>query len=193
MALFAVLLVGAIACAVMALRATRLLVSALWLAGTSALTALVLYLLGAQTIAVIELSVGVGLVTILFVFAISVAGDEAGAAAGAGVLDVRAIVPKPLAVALVVVAAVALGGLTLAQPATNAGAAAIGTAGTTGTAATPAGPLVDLLWQQRGLDVLVQIVLIFGGVMGVLGLLADAKSPNPKSQIGNPYSDEAHS
>jgi hypothetical protein len=30
-----------------------------------------------------------------------------------------------------------------------------------------------MLWEQRGLDMLVQIGLIFAGVLGVLGLLAD--------------------
>ena len=54
----------------------RLLVSALWLAGASALVSLVIYLLGAPGVAVIELSVGAGLVTILFVFAINIAGEE---------------------------------------------------------------------------------------------------------------------
>jgi Tfp pilus assembly protein PilV len=33
------------------------------------------------------------------------------------------------------------------------------------------------LWQARGLDVLVQIVLIFAGVLGLLGLLAEAAAP----------------
>jgi NADH:ubiquinone oxidoreductase subunit 6 (subunit J) len=172
MALYAVLLIAAVVCALMALRTPKLLVSALWLAGTSALTALLLYLMGAQTIAVVELSVGAGLVTILFVFAISVAGDES--------LDVRTVIPKPLAIGLVVVAVVALGWLLLLQPAVNGGA---------GSASSQ---LTDTLWQQRGLDVLLQIVLIFGGVMGVLGLLADTQA-NPKSKIENRISDEAHS
>lgn len=149
---------GAIVCAVMALRTARLLVSALWLAGASALVAFLLYLLGAHEIAVVELSVGAGLVTILFVFAISVAGDEA--------MDIRTIVPRPLAIALVLLAAVAIGWFTLGQP------------GLTAPVAPTAGdaPLVNALWQQRGLDVLVQIVLIFGGVLGVVGLLADTKA-----------------
>ena len=149
---------GAIVCAVMALRTARLLVSALWLACASALVAFLLYLLGAHEIAVVELSVGAGLVTILFVFAISVAGDEA--------MDIRTIVPRPLAIALVLLAAVAIGWFTLGQP------------GLTAPVAPTAGdaPLVNALWQQRGLDVLVQIVLIFGGVLGVVGLLTDTKA-----------------
>ena len=35
----------------------------------------------------------------------------------------------------------------------------------------------DVFWQGRGLDVLVQVVLIFSGVLGFLGLLAEAKAP----------------
>ena len=34
-----------------------------------------------------------------------------------------------------------------------------------------------LLWQTRGLDLMVQAVLIFSGVLGLLGLLAEAKAP----------------
>ena len=38
-------------------------------------------------------------------------------------------------------------------------------------------PLNGVLWHQRGLDVLVQVVLIFSGVLGLLGLLAEVKPP----------------
>jgi NADH:ubiquinone oxidoreductase subunit 6 (subunit J) len=175
MLLYALLLLAAIGCALMALRAEKLLVSALWLAGTSAFTALLLYLMGAQTIAVVELSVGAGLVTILFVFAISVAGDES--------MDVHTVIPKPLAIGLVLVTGVALAWLILMQPAASA----------TPIVATATGQLSHTLWQERGLDILLQIVLIFGGVMGVLGLLADAKSSNPKSKAQALKSDEVHS
>ncbi|MDO9122475.1 MAG: NADH-quinone oxidoreductase subunit J, partial [Anaerolineaceae bacterium] len=68
--------VGILACAILAISAKRLLISAIWLAVTSALVALMLFLLGAPQIAVIELSVGAGLVTVLFVFAINISGEE---------------------------------------------------------------------------------------------------------------------
>ena len=45
-----------------AIRARRLLTSAIWLAGVSALISIVFYLFGARQIVVIELSVGAGLV-----------------------------------------------------------------------------------------------------------------------------------
>jgi NADH:ubiquinone oxidoreductase subunit 6 (subunit J) len=68
---------AALICAVQAVRARRLLHAALWLAGVSAMASLLIYGLGARQAAVIELSVGAGLVFILFVFAISVC-DQLG-------------------------------------------------------------------------------------------------------------------
>ncbi len=71
------LMLGATLCAFQALRTKQLLSAALWLACTSALVACLLYALGAYAVAVIELSVGAGLVTVLFVFGISIAGEDA--------------------------------------------------------------------------------------------------------------------
>ena len=72
-----IIVASLLVCALQAVRAKRLLHSALWLAGASALVALEMYLMGAPEVAVIELSVGAGLVTVLFVFAINIAGEEA--------------------------------------------------------------------------------------------------------------------
>lgn len=144
------LLIAAVFCAVQAVRAPRLLASAIWLAGVSALIALLLYTFGAREVAVIELSVGAGLVTVLFVFAISMAGED--------LTDLPSILPRWLALGLVGAALVLLVLLTLPlgeQP------------------AAPEGTFGALLWQERGADVLVQLVLIFAGVLGVLGVLAD--------------------
>lgn len=160
------LLAGAAVCAFQAIRATRLLASAIWLAGVSALVSLVMYLIGAPQVAVIELSVGAGLVTVLFVFAISIAGEDA--------MELRAIVPRPVGLALVIVAALLLGWMTLPvlgidPPLAESAFAA-------------------MLWQERGLDVLVQIVLIFAGVVGVLGLLGEEANvrgefPAPRPEL----------
>jgi uncharacterized MnhB-related membrane protein len=145
--------------AVQAIRARRLLTSALWLGGTSALLSVALYVYGAYQAAVIELSVGAGLVTVLFVFAINVAGEGAiGARAPFGV-------PRPLAWGLVAVAVILLGWSILL----------LGTTPAASTITEPA--LATVLWQERGLDVLVQVVLIFAGVLGLLGLLAEARPP----------------
>jgi uncharacterized MnhB-related membrane protein len=150
--LHAILVAAMLVCGLQAIRASRLLISALWLAAASALLAVLLYVMGAREVAVIELSVGAGLVTVLFVFAISIAGEDA--------LGISGIIPKPLAWGLVIVAALLLGWLVL--PLRNPGPPAAEAS------------FSAMLWDQRGADVLVQVVLIFSGVLGVLGLLNDA-------------------
>ena len=141
-------------CAWQAVRSRRLLISALWLAGTSAAVALLMFMLGAPEIAAIELSVGAGLVTVLFVFAINIAGEDP--------LPIQTLIPRPVAWLLVIapVGLFAWLGWRLVTP-------------------LP-GPLepdtfANAVWNRRGLDILLQIVLVFGGVLGVLGLLAEGK------------------
>jgi uncharacterized MnhB-related membrane protein len=143
-----------VGCAIQAIRVNRLLISALWLAGCSALVALLMYMIGAPEIAVIELSVGAGLVTVLFVFAINIAGDDP--------LAVRSIIPRPLAWGLVAAAVLLLGWLALPGFLVDSGAAA-----------QPGFAVV--LWRDRSLDLWLQIILIFAGVLGVIGLLAESK------------------
>lgn len=139
-------------CSLRAIRTGRLLMSALWLAGASASVAILMYMLGAPEVAVIELSVGAGLVTVLFVFAINIAGDDP--------LPRRPSIPKPLSW-LLILAAVGVGGwltlsaLHLPLPVPEAARFA------------------QVVWENRTLDVLLQVVLIFGGVLSVLGLLHD--------------------
>lgn len=169
--LSALLTVATLGCAFQAVSARRLLDSAIWLSGVSALLAILLYRLGAHQVAAIELSVGAGLVTVLFVFAIGMAGEEGERA--------RTVVPKSVAWTLILTAVLLLGWLILPtgedglvqpeqQPSVVISAAGIEPADE---------PLQTILWQQRGLDVLVQVVLIFSGILGVLGLLAEAKGP----------------
>jgi uncharacterized MnhB-related membrane protein len=156
------LVAGAVVCALQAIRAARLLVSAIWLAGVSALAAIALYLMDAREVAVIELSVGAGLVTVLFVFAISIAGEE--------IVVARALVPRRLAWVLVIAAVLLLAVMALSA------------FGVAPSAVTADGAFADMLWQTRGLDVLAQIVLIFGGVIGVLGLLADSPADHDEEE-----------
>jgi NADH:ubiquinone oxidoreductase subunit 6 (subunit J) len=144
------LIVCCIFCAVQAVRATRLLTAALWLAGVSASLATFLYAVGAHEVAVIELSVGTGLVTVLFVFAISLTGQAP--------TDAQARLPRPLAWALVMFSSLLLGWMTLPW------------LGIPGAAAEET--FARALWHERGLDVLIQIVLMFIGALGVVGLLA---------------------
>ncbi len=151
------LIVVAVVFAVQAVRVRALISSALWLAGVSALSAMLLYLYGAHQVAVIELSVGTGLVTVLFVLAINIAGDKP--------LDDRRVIPGGLAAGIGLLFVLVLGWMLLAgHPSSSANAQ-------TGTV------FDDVFWQSRGLDVLVQVVLIFSGVLGFLGLLSESKAP----------------
>jgi NADH:ubiquinone oxidoreductase subunit 6 (subunit J) len=151
------LILLAIVFAIGAIRAGRLLTSALWLAGVSALVAIIFYLYGARQVAVIELSVGAGLVTVLFVFAISIAGDDA--------IDKRPVVPWPFFTGIGLLFILLLGWFILPAPVNPL------------PAPGAEGGMNEVFWNQRGGDVLVQVVLIFSGVLGLLGLLAETKPP----------------
>lgn len=159
--MFDLLIVAAmLVCAWQAVRGTRLLISALWLAGASALAAVTMYRLGAPEVAVIELSVGAGLVTVLFVFAINIAGEEPPVA-------LRSLVPWPLA-ALAVLWPVGLAAV-MVLPALR-----------TAPVFVRAESFATVLWEQRGLDAVLQVVLIVGGVLAVLGLLAERRTHGGK-------------
>ena len=160
--LYILVVAGILVCALQAIAAKRLLISALWLAGTSALVSLMLYMLGAAEVAVIELSVGAGLVTVLFVFAINIAGDEN--------LDAKGIIPVPLAWGLIAFALITLSLFSLPQ------------------LNIPLPAIIDenfsqALWQDRSLDLLLQVMLIFAGVLGILGLLAESTNQPHKEDV----------
>ncbi len=146
--------VGILVCSFLAIQTRKLLLSAVWLAITSALVAILLYMLGAPHIAVIELSVGAGLVTVLFVFAINISGED--------VTKLKSIISKPVAIGAVFIA-VALGIFLILR--------------SSGVLQFPPefGLPSSILWEERYLDFLLQIVLVFSGVLGVIGLLADGK------------------
>lgn len=157
---YGLFLLGAIVCAYRAIVAKRILSATIYLACISALVSAVLYLLGAAQVAVMELSVGAGLVTVLLVYAVSVVGDDA--------LDPASVIPKPLAFALVGLVTVLLG--LMAFPTTQ------------NTIESSPVSLAVALWQDRVLDVWIQIALIFSGVLGVLGLLSE-KTPGKFEEI----------
>jgi uncharacterized MnhB-related membrane protein len=158
-----VLLLAILICAIQSIRSKKLILSAIWLAGVSALLAILFFKMGASQVAVIELSVGAGLVTVLFIFAISVAGDEA--------ITASPNIPKAIIIGLLLAFMILLG--VFIFPPNSA------------KPLSPESPLTTVLWTDRGLDVLVQIVLIFAGVLGLLGLLAEAKPP-----LDQPAADE---
>ncbi len=158
---YGLFLVGAIFFAYRAIVAKRILPATIYLACISALVSSVIYLLGAVQVAVMELSVGAGLVTVLLVYAVSVVGDDA--------MDPPSVVPKPLAFAFVGAITILLGWM--AYP-------AIPVYFKTGSLS-----LAVSLWQSRVLDVWIQIALIFSGVMGVLGLLSEKKPGRPEESV----------
>jgi NADH:ubiquinone oxidoreductase subunit 6 (subunit J) len=141
--------------------AKDILSATMFLACTSALTAALLFQLGATQVAVIELSVGAGLVTVLMVYAISVVGKD--------VSDPKSIVPPIFAaiICLVAIGIVIFVSLPLMP----------------GIITRAAQPLIDTLWKNRVLDVWIQVVLLFAGVMGILGLLTDQTMPKNNSDI----------
>ncbi|NDJ54250.1 MAG: hypothetical protein GYB68_14360, partial [Chloroflexi bacterium] len=100
------IVVGMTVCAIQAIRAVRVLNGVMWLAGCSALLSVLLYQFGAPLIAVMELSVGAGLITVLMVFSIGVAGEDSEE-------DVQPVVPVSVALISVVVAVAILAWLLL--------------------------------------------------------------------------------
>ena len=159
-AIFIFIIAEAIAGAFLAIRAKKLLISALWLASVSSMLAIIFYLLGAQLVAVLELSVGAGLVTVLFVFAISISGDEASSG--------KPFVPSPLAIGLVVVSYIIIAVVLFNQ--------------NLDIIPQVSGNVSNVIWKDRSLDIFAQIVLIFAGTLGLLGLLAEDKAPLSASE-----------
>jgi uncharacterized MnhB-related membrane protein len=143
------LVISFIFCAVQVIRQSRLMASALWLAVTSALLALFLYSMGAHEVAVIELSVGAGLVTVLFVFVISISDETP--------TTVRSVVHPGFALVLVVLVTLALFQLIDLDQTVNQ--------------IVPESPFALVFWQSRSLDIILQLLIIFTGTLGILWLL----------------------
>lgn len=152
------LVVLASVCAIKAVRATHLLHAALWLAGVSGVVTMMLYMVGAYPLAVIELSLSVGLITIFLVFAISMVGADVPD------IPVARWMNWPLVIAMLLLVI----GLTmpLLSPPTDQSQPAF----------------TVTFWQQREADVVAQLALIFAGVLGVLGLLTEVKRGKPARQ-----------
>jgi uncharacterized MnhB-related membrane protein len=157
---YGLFLLGAIVCAYRAIVSKKILSATIYLACISALVSAVLYLMGATQVAVMELSVGAGLVTVLLVYAVSVVGDDA--------LDPASVVPKPLAFVMVGLVTILMGFMAFPAVSKNVDTSVLA--------------LSIALWKDRVLDVWIQIVLIFSGVMGVLGLLSE-KTPGKFEEI----------
>lgn len=153
---YALLVIAAAICAFRAIRARHLLSAAIWLAGVSALVATIMYRLGAQQVAVVELSVGAGLVTVVFVFAISIAGDDG--------LSEAELLPGALTLVIAALVVLVLGGLLLPADAFASRVSEVS--------------FRVSFWEDRALDVVLQLVLIFTGVLCLLGLLTAYEVPD---------------
>ena len=153
---YVLLSLGCVICGYRSMASKSVLSAALYLACVSALVAAMLYMLGAHQVAVIELSVGAGLVTVLMLYAISVIGDDA--------FDLPSLVWRPLAFA-----AVLLGLGLVAYQIMPLGER---------MAPLTTSDIAYSLWGQRNLDVWIQMVLIFSGVVGTLGLVAERSKPH---------------
>ena len=132
-------------------------------------SAWIIYRLGAAEVAVVELSVGAGLVTVLFVFAINIVGDETE--------QKKPDIPRPLAWVIVVIGLGLLAWMIF--PALEIGKFST-------ALALPGGSIDDfrrMVWEERSLDTLLQVVLIFAGVMAVLGLLGNRPETEQGEQL----------
>jgi uncharacterized MnhB-related membrane protein len=154
-------LTASLVCAAAAVRARRLVAAGLWLAATSALLALALAQLQVPIVAVIELSVGAGLVAVLVVFAVASTGED-------GLRAAPAVSPR-LAGGLTLLVLVALAWLALGD--TPPGRLAV------------AESFARVFWDERALDVLGQVVLLFVAALGVRSLLGHTPLPSRPPEI----------
>jgi hypothetical protein len=138
-----------LACAVLLIHATRLITLSIALASLSALTATLLYLGGAKTAAVIELSVGAGLVAVLFTFANSLLAERSDRLGSA--------MPRIIAFTLT---AFVFGILLLNSVAFPSSEIA-------------AGEPATVFWEERGADVVAIMALMLSAVLLVSGLLVE--------------------
>lgn len=162
------LIIAAGFCALGALRSRSGLLAAGWLAGASALTAATLASLGGVQVAVLELSVGAGLVTILLVYAISLAGGDP---------EGRSVLSGWLVAGLVML----LGAFILLIIASSAPAQA-------GVVPADQPTFATAIWQTRQLDTLLQVVVLFTSGLSLIGFLATAAQPasQPETKVSKP-------
>lgn len=168
------ILLALTALVVIAIHTPRIEIAVLTLAGISALTAAALYQTGAAIAGVIELSVGAGLVAVLFAFANSILDWQSAA-------RIASPVPRRVALLLAVPVIILCAGVVLLSfdPVTRAISAI---------------SFQEMFWENRAGDVFVQLMLIFVTVAGVLSLLAERKEQAPVDEMPPPetITTEAH-
>jgi len=149
--LFDIIIVSAVVLLTFAVLSRQLLVSAIALAGASILTSIIYFLFNAMWVAVFELTVVAGLVTVLFISAISLTRD----------LKEELDTDRPLIFFPIFFALVVFGGVLILR-------------GISGSLPDKALGAVDMMadfrivfWEQRRFDILAQLMVILGGVFGL--------------------------
>jgi NADH-quinone oxidoreductase subunit J len=159
-----ILLVSLVGFALMAVMIKNLLKASIALAATSATLAVVMFFLGAPIAAVFELSVCAGLITVIFISAISLIkpkSPEEIKAETRGKINRFIFLPVLLAATGAVlwfVLGVDLSRITLNPP-----------------AALDFEVLKQTIWDTRQIDILGQIIIILAGVVGVVVLFKGSK------------------
>ena len=153
-----ILLSGMLLSCLWAVMARGLLRAAIALAVTSVVLAIVMFRLASPLAAVFELSVCAGLITVVFISAISLAEPKSETQLRAAMLArMKRYIMLPVLLA-VVGACLAL---LCRQPADLPAAAAAG---------APALDVRNVLWNLRQLDLLGQVIIMLTGVFGVIVL-----------------------
>ncbi|MFB6150959.1 MAG: NADH-quinone oxidoreductase subunit J [Haloarculaceae archaeon] len=145
-------LVATVGLGLVAVAARDFLVSVLSLSGASVALAVYFYLAGAPVAAVFEAVVAAGLVTVLFLFVVSLTETDAAEAIEGAKLPV---------------VGVALGLLAAVGAAVWAFLGAVAATGASDVA------FAEALWTTRSVDLLAVTVLLFVGVLGVVRLTAE--------------------
>jgi NADH-quinone oxidoreductase subunit J len=155
------------AAAVMMFRS--LIKAAIWLAATSVLLAIALFLLGAYWAAIFELSVCAGLITAIFISAISFfSAARRGAEQTRGHLGRFRLLPYLLVLSgLTLLALLVFGGFSLEfslpQP-------------------TAFAEFKEVFWNNRQTDILAQIALILAGAFAVIVLFKERGPAAPEAE-----------
>jgi NADH-quinone oxidoreductase subunit J len=163
--LLLVILASLLGFGVMAVLIKNLLKAAIALAATSAMLAVVMFFLGAPIAAVFELSVCAGLITVIFISAISLIkpkSPEEIKSETKGKINKFIFLPILLAITGAILWIFL--GIDLTTVSTNA------------PQAFDFAALKNVIWDTRQLDIVGQIIIILTGVVGVVVLFKGSKS-----------------
>ncbi len=149
--LFDILIVSSVVLMTLAVLSKQLLASAVSLAGASILGSLIYFMFNAMWVAVFELTVVAGLVTVLFISAISLTRD----------LKEEIDSDRPTMYFPIFFALVVAGGVLILR-------------GISGSLPDKAFDAVNMMadfrlvfWEQRRFDILAQLIVLLGGVFGL--------------------------